>query len=144
MSEPETAHARGADDRREDGDRPGEVGAHCFSAGGGYRDGYCEHLDLHFTFDEFDWGPSYNDEKAKEVKREVRSEKTYKRKLVIAPAPAPANASWGIESGWDRGWAYVHRIKLCSSLYDKKRVAFSAIAPTIGAGRPCPIYIFIV
>lgn len=79
--------------------------------------------------------PRVLEEWAKKERRQERGA-THSRKLVIAPAPAPANASWGKESGMESACAFVHRITFCNSLYDKNSDAFSAIAPTIGAGRP--------
>jgi len=61
---------------------------------------------------------------------------TYRRKLVVAPAPEPAKASWGKERSLDSGCPFVHRIAFFNSVYARNRVAFSAIAPTIGAGNP--------
>jgi hypothetical protein len=61
---------------------------------------------------------------------------THRKKLVIAPAPAAATASCPSESSCVLGCPLYHLIAFCSSLYDMNKDAFSAIAPTIGAGNP--------
>lgn len=58
-------------------------------------------------------------------------------KLVMAPAPAPANARWPKDRGDWYGVLVVHRMKFWSSVYERNIDAFSAIAPTMGAGNPC-------
>lgn len=58
---------------------------------------------------------------------------------MMAPAPPAAMASCGRERSSVTGTALTERTTLCSSLYARNSDAFSAMAPTIGAGRPCCI-----
>lgn len=60
----------------------------------------------------------------------------YRRKLVIAPAPEPAIASCPRERSSERGFANIRLIRLWHSPYVRNNDAFSAMAPTIGAGNP--------
>lgn len=59
---------------------------------------------------------------------------------MTAPAPAPASASWPRESWVVRDVPFAHLRAFWISVYDQKSDAFSAIAPTIGAGRPYPVH----
>lgn len=61
---------------------------------------------------------------------------THRRKLVMAPDPAPANARKyrGSFSSVER-WV-ARRMMFWISEYDRKREAFSTIAPAKGAGKP--------
>jgi hypothetical protein len=54
----------------------------------------------------------------------------------MAPAPAAANAMCEKDIGEDVDWPAVHRMNVCNLLYERNRHAFSAMAPTIGAGKP--------
>ena len=63
-------------------------------------------------------------------------EGAYRKKLVMAPAPAAATAICGSGSSWVAGVPPIQRIAFCNSLYARKREAFSTMAPTTGAGRP--------
>ena len=55
---------------------------------------------------------------------------------MMAPAPAPAAASWPRERWLVMGIPFAHLMAFWISVYDQNSEAFSAIAPTMGAGRP--------
>lgn len=56
---------------------------------------------------------------------------------MMEPAAAPANASCCKDSCVPSARPLNRRRSVCASLYARKRDAFSAIAATIGAGKPC-------
>jgi hypothetical protein len=60
----------------------------------------------------------------------------HKTKLTTPPAPAAAIINWSSGNFADGGMLFQCRIVSCNSLYAKNIEAFSAMAPTMGAGRP--------
>lgn len=68
--------------------------------------------------------------------RGVNLGRTYKKKLVIAPAPPAARESCPRVNSAAADCPEYHRMAFWIWLYETNMDAFSAIAPTIGAGRP--------
>ena len=86
---------------------------------------------MHLALDEFDWGAIGE---VRQMEREAEIE-THRIKLVTAPEPAAARTSWlkGITS---LSVPVNRRMRLLNWSYARNSDAFSAIAPTTGAGRP--------
>lgn len=98
-------------------------------------------MNLHFTFYQLDRRPV---ESLVRFTDGAQSKETYRKKLVIAPAPAAAIPNSPRDNSCESGLSIAFRSRFWSSLYEKNKAAFSVIAPTIGAGRPFHAHVSII
>ena len=99
MTKPEASEACTADYGHKDRD-----GAEEFTGEGGSNSGSDEHLDLHFAFYEFYWGSVMSIDISYNTRGIYHGlDWTNRRKLVMPPAPAAANASCGKDGFCESG-----------------------------------------
>lgn len=93
----------------------------------------CEMLNLHLALDELDRCPS--EKRYTNQLSLMWTIDTYRRKLMTVPAPVAASATCGRDSSAEVDPDH-RRMIFCNCPYTRKSVAFSAMAPTTGAGSP--------